>query len=51
MLSSCSFFYFFFKNQLGFFFSFLLLLIIHTDFGVVELNGDAINSLKNRQKK
>lgn len=45
MLSSCS---FFFKNQLGFF---LLLLIIHTDFGVVELNGDVINSLKNRQKK
>lgn len=44
MLSSCS---FFFKNQLGFF----LLLIIHTDFGVMEFNGDVINSLKNRQKK
>lgn len=44
MLSSCS---FFLKISLDFF----LLLIIHTDFGVVEFNGDVINSLKNRQKK
>lgn len=27
------------------------MLIIHTDFGVVELNGDAINSLEKQTEK